>query len=106
MAEKKKQNEMSITLDGYVEAVELENGSPGVMIYDGEDDYAVVMDKTGKKLLDHVDEEIEVSGLLSKRQGELILKVIQFRIIDLYEDWDDDDYSDYEFDNDDDRWIA
>lgn len=91
MAEKKwKDNE--ITVNGYLEEIELETGKSGVMVYDGEDDYYVVMDKSGKQLLSHINEEVEVTGLLSKKGEDLILRVTRFRPMDYYEDMGDDDF--------------
>jgi hypothetical protein len=98
MAKKEEPKAKEVTINGYVEEVELEDGNSGILINDGDDDYYLVMDKSGKKLLDHIDEEVEVTGMLSKRQGELTLKVIRFRLVDEYDDQDDDD------DDFDDRW--
>lgn len=103
MARKGIQKEEIITIDGFVEEVELEDGDMGIIIYDGENDYLVVLDKKGLKLSNHIDEEVEVSGTLSEKNGELWLKVTYFQLIDDFEDrYDDDDYdSGY-----DDRWSA
>ena len=89
---------METTINGYVEEVELEDGNSGVLINDGDEDFYVVMDKIGKRLLDHVDEEVEVTGRVSKKKGELVIKVIQFNLLDEEGDFDDDDM--------DQRWDA
>jgi hypothetical protein len=87
------------TINGYVEEIELEDGNTGLLINDGDDDFYVVMDKVGKRLLDHVDEEVEVMGQVSKKKGELVIKVTHFNLLDEDQDFDDDD-DDYI----DDRW--
>ncbi len=103
MAKKAFRKEELITLDGFVEEVELEDGKIGIVVNDGENDYFVVLDKKGKKLGSHVDEEVEVSGTLSEKDGQSWLKVTYFQLIDYYEDMvDDDGYVD-EYD---DRWSA
>jgi hypothetical protein len=103
MARKGIQKDDIITIDGFVEEVEMEDGSLGLVIYNGEDDYLVVMDKKGQKLSNHVDEEVEVSGTLFEEDGELWLKVTYFQLVDYYDDaYDEDDYDP----NYDERWIA
>jgi hypothetical protein len=98
MARKGIQKEDIITIDGFLEEVELEDGDRGLVVYDGENDYLVVMDKKGQKLSNHVDEEVEVSGTLSEKDGELWLKVTFFQLIEDFEDMYDDDgyYPDYD----------
>jgi hypothetical protein len=99
MARKRIQKEDIITIDGFVEEVDLEDGNIGIVVYDGENDYLVVMDKKGMKLSNHINEEVEVSGTLSEKDGELWLKVTYFQLIEDFEDLNDD--FDYE-----DRWSA
>lgn len=103
MARKGIQNEELITVDGYVEEVKLEDGNIGIVVNDGDNDYFVVLDKKGKKLSRHVDEEVEVSGTLSEKDGEFWLKVTYFHLIDYYEDMYDDDGYDPGYD---DRWST
>jgi hypothetical protein len=103
MARKGIKNEDIITIDGFVEEVELEDGDMGLVIYDGVNDYLVVMDKKGQKLSNYVDEEVEVSGTLSKKNGELWLNVSCFQLI---EDFGDMDYDDEDFPDFDDRRSA
>lgn len=101
MAKVAEEKTKETSISGWVEEVELEDGNTGILINDGEEDYYVVMDKQGKKLLDHVDEEVEVTGLVSKKHGELSIKIIHFELLgDDDEEEDDDDYGD------DDRWDA
>jgi hypothetical protein len=99
MARKGIQKEDIITIDGFVEEVELEEGDMGLVLYDGENDYLVVMDKKGQKLSNHVDEEVEVSGTLSEKDGELWLKVTFFQLIEDFVDMYDDDGYDPEYDD-------
>jgi hypothetical protein len=89
--------EKEITLKGYVEEIDLGNGRSGVIIDDGEDEYDVIMDKTGKKLLDHVEEEVEAFGMVTRKDGDLLLTVFGFEPVDYYgdDDYDFDEYDDY-----------
>lgn len=103
MARKGIQKEDIITIEGFVEEVDLEDGTIGTVIYDGENDYLVVLDKKGLKLSNHVDEEVEVSGTLFEKDGELWLKVTYFQLIDDFEDMYDGDDFDSGYD---DRWSA
>ena len=93
MARKRLQKEDLITIDGYVVTVELEDGDTGFVVDDGEEEYFVVLDKKGNMLSNHVDEEVEVSGTLSRKDGKLWLKVSEFQLIDYYDDRDE--YDDY-----------
>ena len=94
MAKKVIPMEKEITLNGYVEEIDLGNGRAGIVIDNGDDEYVVVMDKIGKKLLDHVDEEVEVHGLVTRKDGELLLKVARFEPVDYFCD-DDYDFGEY-----------
>jgi hypothetical protein len=94
MLTKKKSKANETTIYGYLDKIELEDGNLGVLVYDGEDDYYVVMDKFGQQLLDHIYEEIEATGTLSKEDGQLVLNVTHFRPVDYYEDMEDDYYFD------------
>lgn len=100
MAKKILPMEKEITLNGYVAEIDLGSGSSGVIIDDGNDEYVVVMDKIGKKLLDHVDEEIEAFGSVTRKDGDLVLKVSRFEVLDYYTD------EDLDFDEMDDFWNA
>jgi hypothetical protein len=100
MAGKEIQKDEHITVDGYVEKVELENGRIGVVLYDGEKDYYIAMDENGKELRRHVNEQVEVTGAMSEQNGEFWINVTNFHLIEDYEDMDDDDYNP----NLDERW--
>lgn len=99
MAREKRSRENTITLEGFVEAVELEDGDIGVVIYDGEDDYYVVMDKQGQQLLDHIEDEVEATGVVSEDEDYLTIKISYFRVLDPYDDWDGEDDGDYDYDD-------
>jgi hypothetical protein len=102
MARKGFQKEDLTTIEGFVEEVDSENGNTGLVIFDGDKDYHVVLDKKGRKLENHLGDEVEVSGILSEQDGELWLKVTYFQLVDYFDDRDEyDDYVDY-----DDRWSA
>ena len=101
MARERMRKENVITLEGFVEAVDLEDDDTGVVICDGEYDYYVVMDRQGRRLLDYIAEEVEVTGIVSERRGELTLKVSHFRLLDPYDEWDDEGDDEYDTDYDD-----
>jgi hypothetical protein len=88
MAKKVIPMEKEITLNGYVEEIDLGNGRSGIIIDDGNDEYVVVMDKIGRRLLDHVEEEVELHGTVTRKDGDLLLKVAAFEPVDYYCDED------------------
>jgi hypothetical protein len=97
MAKKVIPMEKEITLSGYVGEIDLGNGRSGIIFDDGYDEYVVVMDRIGKRLLDHVDEEVEVNGTVTRKDGDLVLKVSRFEAVDYYcdEDFDFGELEDY-----------
>lgn len=105
MAKKmKKETDREISITGYVEEIELENGETGLQIDDGDHVYLIVMDKTGSKLEHYVDEEVDVTGLMTQTADTRELRVSEFSLTDDYYDDEDDSYeSDDEdfFDEDD-----
>jgi hypothetical protein len=95
MAGKKQQAEEMITINGFVEEIEWEDGDRGLVIYDGENDYSIKMDQTGKMLFDHIDDEVEITGTVSMQDGDWVLSVDHFLVVDYYDDRDDEDYVEY-----------
>lgn len=90
MAEKEVQEGEHITVGGYVEKVELENGKIGVVLYDSEKAYYIAMDENGKELRRYVNEQVEVTGAISEQNGEFWINVTHCQLIEDYEDMDDD----------------
>ena len=85
----------SISFTGFIQEIELEDGEMGLQINDGDHVYRIVMDKTGSKLSRYVDEEVDVTGLLTHTTDSSELKVNTFRLTEgLY--YDDDDAYDQE----------
>ena len=101
MANKMKKGAREITLTGFVEEFELEDGEMGLQLDDGDDVYLIVMDDIGDKLHRYVDEEIDVTGILTKTGNKHELKVNSFRLTDTFEDDDDDRYDDEDYEDDD-----
>ena len=62
MSKEKKDGVKEITIDGYVEEIELEDGNTGLQVATEDREFLIEMDKAGKKLFDFVDEEVEVTG--------------------------------------------
>ena len=77
-------------ITGLVEEITLENGKPGLQLDDGDDIYLVMMDREGKKLLDCIDEEVEVRGVVSGQDDQHQIKIRHFRLINDYRDVGDD----------------
>jgi hypothetical protein len=90
MAKVRKAEPKETLITGLVEEVDLENGSTGVQLDDGDDIYVVIMDRQGKKLLDFVDEEVEVRGIVSRLEDRYKLKIRHFRLLNDYRDVDDE----------------
>jgi len=77
-------------ITGLVEEVALENGSTGVQLDDGDDVYLVLMDRQGKRLLDCIDEEVEVRGIVSMQDDRHRIKIRHLRLLNDYRDLDDE----------------
>lgn len=82
---------------GYVEEVELEDGDIGLQIVGDEYAYQVDMDARGRRLLDYVDEEVEVSGIVSKLHGVREIKIQRFRLLEGYDEEEGEDQYDEDF---------
>ena len=96
MAKKtKKETTKEMTITGIIEEIELEDGEMGLQIDDGDDVYLLVMDKIGSKLQDHIDEEVDVTGLMTITADKRQIRVKKFRPTeDYYYDDDDSDADD------------
>jgi hypothetical protein len=96
MAKKmKKATSKEITITGFIEEIELEDGEMGLQIDDGDDVYMVFMDTIGSKLQNHIDEEIDVTGLATITADMREIRVKKFRPAeDYYYDDDDSDVED------------
>ncbi len=100
MAKKVIPMEKETILSGYVEEIDLGKGRSGIIIDDGDDEYVVLMDRIGRRLLDYVDEEVEAYGTVTRKDGDLVLKVSRFEPLDYYDD------EDLDFGELDDYWNA
>ena len=100
MAKRAMSVEKETILNGYVEEIELEDGESGIIIDDGDEEYYVVMDKIGKRLLQYLDEEIEAVGVVSRNEGEATFKVSRFKVVDYYRDEEEEDFDYGEMDDD------
>ncbi|MCF8078584.1 MAG: hypothetical protein K9K88_04805 [Desulfobacterales bacterium] len=115
MGREKKESKSSapreVTIIGYVDEVEAEDGSPAIQITTEDDErYRVHSDHKGDELFDFLDEEVAVSGVVQKdRRGTPVITVKNYEVIDDYDDYDDDedeyidredDYDNYDDDDD------
>ncbi|MFZ0131366.1 MAG: hypothetical protein WAK95_02410 [Desulfobacterales bacterium] len=60
-----KDSRAEVTLIGFVDPLDDDDDNTGVKISTDEDEYIVEMNRTGKKLLNMIDEEIEATGSVS-----------------------------------------
>ena len=108
MADKMKKGAKEIRITGFIEEIELEDGGQGLQLDDGDHTYIIVMDKIGNKMERYIDEEVDVTGMMTKSGGMREIKVSAFRLTDDYNDddngydeGDDSYYDDYDDDLDD-----
>lgn len=90
MAKARKTEPKETVITGLVEEAELENGSTGLKLDDGDEVYTVIMDRQGKKLADCIDEEVEVRGIVSVQDDQHQIKIRHFRLLNDYRDVDDE----------------
>jgi len=64
----------------------------GLQIDDGEHAYLITMDKIGSKLERHINEEVDVTGWMTRTANGRELKVNTFRPVEGYYYDDDDGY--------------
>jgi hypothetical protein len=102
MPKEKKPPEKEAVIAGYIEELDLDDGSVGVQIVAGEEEYRVIMDRYGKELLDLIDEKIQATGMISVERGVRRIKIAEFQILDDYAESEDAEM-DYDEDQDDDR---
>lgn len=81
-----------ITIIGFVDPLDEDDDNSGVMISTDNEEYIVEMNQTGEKLLNMIDEEVQITGRLSiAEDGTKSLAVTHFDIAaDDGEDEDDD----------------
>lgn len=105
MASKKKTGK-EITILGYISEIETDNDDfVGVKITTEDDDeYYVTQNKAGRQLSNLIDEDVEVTGIVSVdgEDGIKYIAVSDYEVLDLdygYEDDDEDDDEDGEDDD-------
>jgi hypothetical protein len=90
-----------ITVEGYVDPCQWDEDEEVTAVQIATDDmrgYLVEDSGKGAQLLDYVDEYVQVTGTLGKKQGRHVLKVQRFEVLDAPEIADD--YEDDEDDED------
>jgi len=95
---KGKNTSSKITVTGFVEEYEDDDGNYGLLLDASDEDYLIELDKIGKQLRNLVGEEVEVSGsVIQDPDSFKRLKVEQFELLEP-DDGDeygyDDDYKD------------
>ena len=91
MAKKIKSQEQ-ITIIGFVDPIDEDDDNSGLVISTENEQYIVNLDKTGEKLLNMIDEEVQVTGRLSiAGDGTKSITVISFDYAPYGEDEDDDE---------------
>jgi hypothetical protein len=86
---KKKRDE--ITIIGFVDPLDDYDDEAGVKITTDDDEYVVEMNRNGKKLMNMIDEEVQVTGVVTlSADGTKIIDVSYFDYAP-YEEYDDEE---------------
>jgi hypothetical protein len=82
----------SKTMVGYLAGYALDDDSSGItFISEDDDEYIVMLDRAGRKLLEHVDQEVILTGLIDEDdQGQYYISVRGFDLMDYDNDYVDD----------------
>ncbi|HHP7234895.1 MAG TPA: hypothetical protein ACFCUC_09720 [Desulfobacterales bacterium] len=96
-----------ITVTGFVEEYEDDEGNYGLLLDASSEDYIIEIDKVGKQLRKLVGEEVEVTGIVIKDHDDFKhLQVEQFELLESDDDYEDrydvDDEGRVDYDSDDD----
>jgi len=80
-----------ITLTGYVDPVDEDDQEAGIMITTDEgQEYLVEMNKQAKRLMNLLDQEVKVTGTVSKdAEGVFHISVVAFEVMEYEEDEED-----------------
>jgi len=80
-----------ITLTGYVDPVDEDDQEAGIMITTDEgQEYLVEMNKQAKRLMNLLDQEVKVTGTVSKdAEGGVHISVVAFEVMEYEEDEED-----------------
>ncbi|HUV50984.1 MAG TPA: hypothetical protein VMW78_08205 [Anaerolineae bacterium] len=95
---KAKKPQKEVTLVGFVSPIEEDDTVVGIEISTDDDDYLVEPNKQGKSLFNHLDEEVEVKGIVTKDEDDNYkITVTSFEVLETEDDEiDDDNYDDEE----------
>ena len=89
---KKKKSQEKTTIIGFVDPQDEDDDNSGLIISTEDEEYVVNMDKTGEKLLNMIDEEVQVTGRVSiAEDGTKSITVMSFENAPYGEDDEDDD---------------
>ena len=89
-----------VTITGFVEEFEYDDGAYGLKVVTDENEYIVELDKTGKRLRKLEGEEVEATGLVTyDKDGVNHLKMEHFEVIEYNDNDDSDDYGYYDDDD-------
>ena len=101
MKREKKGKEMTLT--GFIAPVDWDNDDEVIAIgvSTEDEDYSVEMNKLGEELFDFLDEDVEVTGIVTEdRDGSKHITVTSYEVLDS----DDDEEDDEEWGLDDDEY--
>lgn len=95
---KAKKPQKEVTLVGFVSPIEEDDTVVGIEISTDDDDYLVEPNKQGKSLFNHLDEEVEVKGIVTKDEDDNYkITVTSFEVLETEDDEiGDDNYDDEE----------
>ena len=80
-----------ITIVGYVDAVDEDDKQAGIIITTNDDDeFLVELNKEGKRLMNMIGEQVQVSGLVKKiKSGEDRITVSKFEVLEYQETYEE-----------------
>lgn len=93
MARNEREPRKLVTLRGMITPVETDYGDQAVgvtLITDDYEEHPVAPYGAGEELLELVDEYVEITGFLTDEEGEEMLVVREFRVVDAPEGGDED----------------
>ncbi len=98
---KDKSNKKERVIIGVVKAVEEDDEITGLVILSDYEEYHVVENKTGRKLYDAVNKNVEVTGRVeTDDDGDHHITISDFEIFETEDEDDYDDFGDERFDED------
>ncbi|MFZ7110492.1 MAG: hypothetical protein ACOWYE_02320 [Desulfatiglandales bacterium] len=100
---KKQKTPKEMTLTGFVtpEEWDTDDNVIAIGISTEDDDYLVELNKVGEELFDFLDEDVEVTGLVTEdKDGTKHITLTSYEVLHSDDFEEDEDYGDYDYDDD------